>query len=79
MDDKLIVIQIVVFETYSLKSEWNDPVKGKQLKVCVYVCVYVCVFMCVFMCILIHIWLFVIAWTVAQQVPLSMEFSRQEY
>ena len=75
MDDKLIVIQIVVFETYSLKSEWNDPVKGKQLKVCV----YVCVFMCVFMCILIHIWLFVIAWTVAQQVPLSMEFSRQEY
>ena len=75
MDDKLIVIQIVVFETYSLKSEWNDPVKGKQLKVCV----YVCVFMCVFMCILIHVWLFVIAWTVAQQVPLSMEFSRQEY
>ena len=77
MDDRLIVIQIVVFETYSLKSEWNDPVKGKQLKVCVCVCVFMSV--CVFMCVVIHVWLFVIPWTVAQQAPLSMEFSRQEY
>ena len=26
-----------------------------------------------------HVWLFVTLWTVAHQVPLSMEFSRQEY
>ena len=26
-----------------------------------------------------HVWFFVIPWTVAYQVPLSMEFSRQEY
>ena len=26
-----------------------------------------------------HVWLFVTPWTVARQVPLSMEFSRQEY
>ena len=26
-----------------------------------------------------HVWLFVTPWTVAYQVPLSMEFSRQEY
>ena len=34
------------------------------------------------MCVLSHficIWLFVIPWTVAHQIPLSMEFSRQEY
>ena len=26
-----------------------------------------------------HVWLFATAWTVARQVPLSMEFSKQEY
>ena len=34
------------------------------------------------MCVLSHfscIWLFVIPWAVAHQVPLSLEFSRQEY
>ena len=31
------------------------------------------------MCVLSHVQLFVTAWTVAQQAPLSMEFSRQEY
>ena len=31
------------------------------------------------MCVLSHVQLFVTTWTVAQQAPLSMEFSRQEY
>ena len=30
-------------------------------------------------CMLSHVWLFVTPWTVAHQVPLSVEFSRQEY
>ena len=30
-------------------------------------------------CVLSHIWLFEIPWTVADQSPLFMEFSRQEY
>ena len=34
--------------------------------------------MCVLSCF-IHVQLFVILWTVAQQAPLSMGFSRQEY
>ena len=31
------------------------------------------------MCVLSHVWLFATPWTVAGQVPLPMEFSRQEY
>ena len=38
-----------------------------------YVVIYVC------MCVFSHIWLFATPWTVAHQVPLFMEFSRQEY
>ena len=30
-------------------------------------------------CVLSHVQLFTTPWTVDQQVPLSMEFSRQEY
>ena len=30
-------------------------------------------------CMLSHVWLFATPWTVAQQAPLSMGFSRQEY
>ena len=42
------------------------------------VCVGVCVCVCV--CELLnHVQLFATPWTVACQVPLSMEFSRQEY
>ena len=32
-----------------------------------------------YMCVLCHVWLIATPWTVAHQVPLSMEFSRQEY
>ena len=42
-------------------------------------CVCVCVCVCVCMNTLSHVLLFVTPWTVAQQAPLSMEFSRQEY
>ena len=42
-------------------------------------CVCVCVCVCVCMHTLSHVLLFVTPWTVAQQAPLSMEFSRQEY
>ena len=31
------------------------------------------------MCVLSHVQFFTTPWTVARQVPLSMEFSRQEY
>ena len=43
--------------------------------VCICVYVYICVCVCVLSCLL----LFVIPWTVAHQVPLSTESSRQEY
>ena len=33
----------------------------------------------VLLLVLSHVWLFAILWTVASQLPLSMEFSRQEY
>ena len=37
--------------------------------------------MCVCVCVhaLSHVWLFAALWTAARQVPLSMEFSKQEY
>ena len=41
------------------------------------ICVCVCVCVCV--SVLNHVWLIVFPWTVAHQVPPSMEFSRQEY
>ena len=47
------------------------------LSTCVCVCVCVCV--CAHMHMLSHVRFFVTSWTVAHQVPLSMEFSRQEY
>ena len=34
---------------------------------------------CVYTQLLSHIWFFVTPWTVAQEAPLSMGFSRQEY
>ena len=37
----------------------------------------VCVFVCV--CVLSRVWLFVTPWSLASQVPVSMEVSRQEY
>ena len=40
------------------------------------VCVCVCVCVCYSLC---HVRLFVTPWTVAHQIPLSMEFSRQKY
>ena len=40
-------------------------------------CLCVCAHAC--MCVLSHILFFVTPWTVAGQVPLSTEFSRQEY
>ena len=43
------------------------------------VCVCVCVCVCVYVCVFDHVQLFVAPWTVAQQVPLPVEFSRQEY
>ena len=41
---------------------------------CACVCVYIYI-----SCVLSRVWLFATPWTVACQVPLSMEFSRQEY
>ena len=42
-------------------------------------CVCVCGCVCAHTHVLSHIWLFATPWTVTQQTPLSMEFSRQEY
>ena len=44
-----------------------------------FVCVCVCVCVCVRAQSLSHVWLFETPWTVANQAPLSMEFSRQEH
>ena len=44
-----------------------------QIPLCFLICVCVCVQS------LSHAWLFATLWTVAQQAPLSMRFSRQEY
>ena len=50
-----------------------------------YLCVnkehFICLTSCMPVCVLSHsrVWLFATLWTVARQVPLSMEFSRQEY
>ena len=43
------------------------------------VCVCVCVCVYVVMCMLSRVHLFANPWTVAHQVPLSLEFSRQRY
>ena len=40
---------------------------------------YECVHVCVCACVLSPVRLFVTSWTVAHQVPMSMEFSRQEH
>ena len=45
--------------------------------VSIYTCVYVCVFVCAQL--LSPVRLFVTPWTVANQAPLSMGFTRQEY
>ena len=45
----------------------SGPQRGLYTSVC-----------CCFCAVLSHIWLFATPWTVACQVPLSMEFSRQE-
>ena len=42
-------------------------------------CVCVCVCVCVCIQPLSHVLLCVASWTVARQVPMSMEFSKQEY
>ena len=63
------------------------------IKFCVsFVCIYACTYKCNILLYIIkfnyvkwkcsslsHVWLLVIPWTVAHQVPLSMEFSRQEH
>ena len=51
---------------------------------CIYicVCVYIYVCMCIFVVVtqlLSHVQLFTTPWTIAHQVPLSMEFYRKEY
>lgn len=43
------------------------------------VCVCVCDCECECVCVLSHVLLYATLWTIAQQAPLSMEFSRQEY
>ena len=55
----------------SPRLPWASP--WQHAPVCVCVCVCVCVHA------LSHVWLVATPWTVALQVPLSMEFSRQEY
>lgn len=42
------------------------------------VCVCVCDCECECVCVLSHVLLYATLWTIAQQAPLSMEFSRQE-
>ena len=42
-----------------------------------YTSLCICVWVC--LCVLSYVWLFVTSWTVARQVPLSVEFPRQEY
>ena len=37
-----------------------------------------CMYIYIYMCLLSHVWLFVTPWTVGHQVPLCMEFSREE-
>ena len=43
------------------------------------VCINICIYICVHAQLLICVQLFVTPWSVAHQVSLSMEFSRQEY
>ena len=46
---------------------------------CVCVCMCVCAYVCVCMCVFSVVSDFGIPWTVTCQIPLSIEFSRQEY
>ena len=56
------------------------PISWVLLCVCVCVCVCVCAHACVHMCThLVAFNYFATPWTVAQQPPLSMGFSRQKY
>ena len=41
--------------------------------------IHSCVCMCMCVCVLSRVWLFATPWTIACQVPLFMEFSRQVY
>ena len=67
-----------------LCSQRSDSTRQKAvflfLRVCV--CMCVCVYLCVCVCVcysVCHVQLFVTSWTVAHQIPLSIEFSRQKY
>ena len=54
---------------------------NSKRQICVYVCVCVCVCMRAraHVCCFSRVWLFATLWTVANQAPLSVWFSRQEY
>ena len=66
---KISFIKICSLEREKLRN----PLKGSQGLVCVCVCVSTHVWM------LSCVWLFMTPWTVVNQAPLSMGFSRQEY
>ena len=65
-----LLIRVILRENF--EDKWW--LKSKYTA-CVFM--YVCVNVCT--CMLSRIWLFAVPWTVAHQVPLSMEFSRQDY
>ena len=58
--------------SYSMQSTSNLCVNKEH---------FICLTSCMPVCVLSHsrVWLFATLWTVARQIPLSMEFSRQEY
>ena len=62
----VVFYHLEVFPKISLPSQHN---LGTYLTKYAYVCG----------CLLSCVWLFMALWTVVHQVPLSMEFSRQEY
>ena len=74
-------------ELNSAYKQWREriPVSKEEEKWHYEVCpdqhceITECVYVCTHMPMLSCVWLFAIPWTVAHQVPLSMEFSSQEY
>ena len=73
-------------EPWASREPWRWPAKSiRQLAfslitlACLSASDVIYALICAHVCVLSHVRLFVTPWSVAQQAPLSMEFSRQEY
>ena len=73
------LLKVPQFGGQMMWSPYPRTTLGSFQNCAVYSCVCVCVCVCAHAQLLSHVQLFATPWTVDHQVPLSKEFSRQEY